>query len=409
MYLHIKEGLGFFGPQSGMLEMHERLSKVWTVSLGRNSILPQMMRLVRVRPLDFLPEASLITTQLMDEFEQVVFCNDSRTGLRAVIALHSTVLGPATGGCRMWNYSNRDEALTDVLRLSKGMTYKAAISNLKWGGGKAVIVGDPKTAKNPDMLKRFGEFVQRLGGNYITAKDVGIDAEDLRIIKTKTRHVLGVAGEENSSGCPSPATAWGVFHGMRASAKHALGAASLKGMKIAVQGLGSVSFSLIEHLVAEGAEVIGCDIDDERIRATVGRFGIEIVSPDAIYDVDCDIFSPHAMGATLNQQTLPRIKARVIAGAANNQLATPEIGTELMKRGITWAPDYAINAGGLINIYHEGMVAGGYRRTVAFDHVAKIGRTISDILDRAAAENLPTHVVADRMAEERVKNGIQTG
>jgi leucine dehydrogenase len=343
-------------------------------------------------------------TEFMNEFEQVVFVNDARTGLNAIISLHSTALGPATGGCRMWDYASREAALYDVLRLSRGMTYKNAISGLNWGGGKAVIMGDPKAPKNPELLKRFGEFVERLGGHYITAKDVGIGSDDLRIIKSETSHVLGIDGEQNSSGDPSPATAWGVYHGMRATAKHAFGEASLKGMKVAVQGLGSVAYSLIEHLVADGAEVIGCDIDQAAINKAI-KLGIEIVRPEAIYDVPCDIFAPCALGATINAETLPRITAKVIAGAANNQLANPEIGTELMKREVLYAPDYAINAGGVINIYHEAMVEGGYRKTQAFDHAAKIGATIDMILTRAKAENLPTHLIADKIAEERVKNG----
>ena len=336
-----------------------------------------------------------------EEFEQVVYCNDPSVGLKAIISMHSTVLGPATGGCRMWNYRNEEEALTDVLRLSKGMTQKASISGLNWGGGKAVIWGDAKTHKTPAMLRRFGELVERLGGNYITAKDVGIAAEDLKEVKTKTRHVLGIEGEPGSSGDPSPATAWGVYHGMKAAAKHGLGVNSLKGLQIALQGLGSVSYSLLEHLSADGARVIGCDIDQTAIDRATKKYGIEIVSPDAIYDVKCDIFSPSALGASINAGTLPRIKAKVIAGAANNQLATHEDGLEVQRRGIVYTPDYALNAGGLINIYHEAQDH-GYSRTRAFDHVAKIEKTIADILNRATAENTPAHLIADRMAEERV-------
>lgn len=338
-----------------------------------------------------------------DGFEQVVFCNDPSVGLKAIISMHSTALGPAVGGCRMWNYANEGEALNDVLRLSKGMTYKAAISGLNWGGGKAVIIGDAKTQKNPAMLKRFGEFVERLGGNYVTAKDVGIGSDDLRQVKGSTRHVLGIDGEANSSGDPSPATAWGVYHGMRACAQHVFKANSLKGMKVALQGLGSVSYYLLEHLVADGATVIGCDIDQAAIERAVGKFGIEVVSPEKIYDVPCDIFAPSALGSSISAETLPRIQAKIIAGAANNQLATSEQGFEVMRRGMIYAPDYAINAGGLMNIYHESPnVAGGYSRTRAFDHVAQIGTTIAKILERAEAEKLPTHLIADRMAEERV-------
>jgi leucine dehydrogenase len=337
------------------------------------------------------------------DFEQVTFCNDEKTGLQAIIAIHSTALGPAVGGCRMWDYKTSDEALTDALRLSKGMTYKASISGLNWGGGKSVLVGPP-SAKTPEMLKKFGEFVDRLGGIYVTAKDVGIGSSDLKTIKTKTKHVLGIDGEKGSGGDPSPATAWGVYHGMKAAAKHAFGTDSLKGLTVAMQGLGAVSFGMLEYLMKEGAKIIGTDIDPAKLETAKTRYGISTVGVEEIYDVACDIFSPCALGASVNSDTLPRIKAKAIAGAANNQLSTDEIGIEVMKRGIVYAPDYAINAGGLMNIYHESMVDGGYDRDRAFSHIMKIGQTIDRILTRAKAENLPSSVVADRMAEERVKN-----
>lgn len=338
-----------------------------------------------------------------DDFEQIVYCNDNRTGLRAIIAMHSTVLGPAVGGCRMWKYGNEAEALNDVLRLSKGMTYKASISGLNWGGGKAVIIGDSKTDKKPEMLERFGEYVNRLGGHYVTAKDVGIGSDDLRVVKRKTEHVLGIDGEEGSSGDPSPATAFGVYHGMKASAQHAYGTSSLKGLKIALQGLGSVAYYLLGYLSEEGAQLVGCDIDQAVIDRASKKYPIEIVKPEAIYDVPCDIFAPCALGASINSQTLPRINAKVIAGAANNQLATAADGEEVLRRGMVYAPDYAINAGGLINIYYEGAAEGGYNKSRAFEHVARIGKTITEVLERAKAEKLPTHLIADRMAEERVK------
>jgi leucine dehydrogenase len=339
-----------------------------------------------------------------EDFEQLVYCNDPTVGLKAIISMHSTVLGPATGGCRMWAYKDEQEALVDVLRLSKGMTYKASISGLNWGGGKAVIIGDPKTRKTTAMLERFGDHVERLGGHYITAKDVGIGAEDLKTVKTKTSHVLGIEGVPGSSGDPSPATARGVYHGMRACAKFALGVNSLKDLTIAIQGLGSVSFYLLEHLFADGAKVIACDIDQAAIERARAKYNIEVVPPESIYDVPCDIFAPAALGASISATTLPRLRTKIIAGAANNQLATKEDGLEVMKRGIVYAPDYAINAGGLINIYYEGVAAGpsGYSRKKAHDHIAGIEKTIGDILNRAKSENLPSHLVADRMAEERV-------
>lgn len=342
-----------------------------------------------------------------DDFEQVVFCQDRRTGLKAIIAIHSTALGPAVGGCRMWDYASDAEALEDSLRLSKGMTYKASLAGLNWGGGKSVILGDSKHGKTPALLKRFGEYVDRLNGNYVTAKDVGIGGPDLQLIQTRTKHVLGIEGVANSSGDPSPATGFGVYCGVRAAAQFAFGSASLKGKRIAVQGLGSVAYYMLEHAVADGATVIACDISSEAIERAVKKFGVEIVAPEAIYDVPCDIFSPNALGATINPATLPRIKAKVIAGGANNQLATAQDGFALMERGILYAPDYAINAGGLINIYHEGSdearARGGYDKKAAFAHTAEIEQTLLKIFERAKAERLPTHVVADRMAEERVQ------
>ncbi|MEO7162433.1 MAG: Glu/Leu/Phe/Val dehydrogenase dimerization domain-containing protein, partial [Bdellovibrionia bacterium] len=273
-----------------------------------------------------------------EEFEQIVFCNDSSLGLKAIIAIHSTVLGPATGGCRMWNYISESEALEDVLRLSKGMTYKASISGLEWGGGKAVIWGDPKTQKSPAFLKRYGEFVDRLGGHYITAKDVGIGSDDLRIVKSTTKHVLGIDGDKNSSGDPSPATAWGVYCGIKATAKHTFKTNSLSGMRIAIQGLGSVAYYLLDYLLGEGANVVACDIDSAMVDRAVSKYAIEIIRPESIFDVACDIFAPCALGAAINSDSINRLRTKAVAGAANNQLATPQMGYELMRKGIVYAP-----------------------------------------------------------------------
>lgn len=340
-----------------------------------------------------------------ESFEQIVYCNDPKVGLKAIISIHSTKLGPATGGCRQWAYTSEDAALTDVLRLSKGMTYKSAIAGLKWGGGKAVILADPARPATRETFERFGEFVDRLGGHYITAKDVGVGSQELKWAKTKTSHVLGIDGEPGSSGDPSPATAWGVYHGLRAAVKHATGANSMKGITVAVQGLGSVAYNLMEHLSAEGAKLVGCDVNPAAIERAKKKFNIEIVNPEAIYDVSCDVFSPNALGATINPQTLPRIRAKVIAGGANNQLATPEVGFELLKRDMVYAPDYALNGGGVIDIYHEYTGKGVYDRKASFDYVARIGDTIAKILDRSKSENEPTHRIADRIVEERLARG----
>ncbi len=337
-----------------------------------------------------------------EEYQQVVFCEDRKVGLKAIIAIHNTNLGPGTGGCRMYPYKDTTAAVEDVLRLSKGMSYKAAISGLKLGGAKAVIIGNPKTDKSPALLKRFGQFVENLHGQYITAKDVGITGEDLMMVRENTRHILGIEGLAGSSGDPSPMTAFGVFNGMKAAAKHAFGDASLKGKRIAVQGLGYVSYSLVKQLVAEGASVVGADLDSATVAKFQREFGIDIVSPEVILAEQCDILSPNALGAVVNMQTIPQIKAKVIAGAANNQLATDEDGFELMRRGIVYAPDYAINAGGLINIYHE---RGGYDAARALDHTGGIYRTIEEVLARADKEKVPPHRIADRIAEERLAAG----
>ena len=336
-----------------------------------------------------------------DNYEQIIYCNDTQVGLKAIIAMHNTDLGPATGGCRMWDYKSEEEALVDVLRLSKGMTYKASISKLSMGGGKSVIIGD-SSKKTPEMLARFGEFVESLGGRYVTAKDVGINASDLKTIKTKTQHVLGIEGEENSSGDPSPVTAWGVFNGMKACSKKVFGKRSLEGLTISLQGLGSVNYYLAKHLKEEGAKLIGCDINQEAIERARNELQMEIIAPEAIYDVKCDIFSPGALGAIINSNTIPKLTCKIVAGAANNQLATDADGQALLDRGIVYAPDYAINAGGLINIFHERE---GYNSDRAWGHVAEIYDTILDILDRSEQEKKPTHVVADAIAAERVRNG----
>ena len=353
------------------------------------------------------PKKGALMASRIREFEQVVYCNDSKTGLSAIIAVHSTALGPAVGGCRMWDYASDEAALTDALRLAEGMTNKASISGLNWGGGKSVIIGKP-AQKTPELLHKFGEYVQRLNGTYVTAKDVGISSSDLMEIKKFTPNVLGIDGEQGSSGDPSPATAWGVYHGMKSAAKHAFGNDSLKNVHVSVQGLGAVAMTVVEHLRGEGARVTACDIDPAKTAKAQKEFGVSVVGVDAIYDVPADIFSPNALGASINLETLPRLKVKAIAGAANNQLVNAEMGYLLDQRGMIYAPDYAINAGGLMNIYHESMVEGGYQRQRAFAHIAKIGETIDQILTRATAEKTPANLVADRIAEERVKRAQES-
>jgi len=338
----------------------------------------------------------------LDEHEQVVFCYDKETGLKAIIALHSTVLGPALGGCRMYSYQTEEEALIDVLRLSQGMTYKASITGLNLGGGKSVIIGNPKIQKNKNLLEKFGEFVDKLSGNYITAKDVGIDSKDLKIISTKTKYCLGIEGIEGSSGDPSPATAWGVYHGIKACANFVYGSPSLHGKKIAIQGLGAVAISLIKFLLNEGAQIIATDIDESKVNFAIKEYGIKTCATEEILFQDVDIVSPCAMGAVLNENTIPKLKCKIVAGAANNQLATTQSGEMLFNRGIVYAPDYAINAGGLTNIYFE--MNRKYNQKEAYDFIAKIYNTIENILIRSKNENLPTNIVADKIAKERIEN-----
>jgi leucine dehydrogenase len=337
-------------------------------------------------------------------YEQIVYCHDKDVGLKAIISIHDSTLGPAVGGCRMYPYATEDQALEDVLRLSKGMTYKSSISGLNWGGGKAVIIGDPKKDITPRLLKRYAQFVNTLGGRYVTAKDVGISTADLRVMLGESKHVMGLDDVPGSSGDPSIYTGWGVYNGMKAAAAHTWGSDSLKGKRIAIQGLGKVAYYLIEHLAKEGADIVGADVDTDAINRARKDFGVKIVDADKILFEDCDILSPNAMGGSITKDVAAKIKCKIVAGGANNQLATPEEGYTLMQRGIVYAPDYAINAGGIMNIYNE---IGGYDAKRAWDHVAHIRGTVGRILERAKTEKLPPHLIADRMAEERIAHAKQ--
>ncbi|OGQ16623.1 MAG: hypothetical protein A3B70_07740 [Deltaproteobacteria bacterium RIFCSPHIGHO2_02_FULL_40_11] len=336
-----------------------------------------------------------------NDFEQVVYCNDPKVGLKSIIALHDTTLGPGTGGCRFYPYETEEEALTDVLRLSKGMTYKSAISRLKFGGGKAVIIGDPKKIKTPELLKRFAEFVNSLHGQYITAKDVGVNGADLRVMSEVTPHILGIEGKKGSSGDPSIATAYGIYRGIQAICQEIFQKDSLRGMTFAVQGAGSVAYYLLKHFDQEGVNIVLCDVNPSSIQKcqTVAP-NLKIVDPNEIYDVECDIFSPCAMGGILNQETLSRLKCKVVAGAANNQLATLKDGYDLHEKGIFYAPDYVINAGGIINIAYE---QNGYDQKGAFEHVEGIYDTMVQIIRRSKSENIPPFLIADLIAEEILK------
>jgi leucine dehydrogenase len=331
--------------------------------------------------------------------ERLVFCSRPEVGLQAVIAIHSTVLGPGLGGARMWPYASLDEAVTDVLRLSRGMTYKAAATGINLGGGKAVIVGDPKRDKSEALFRAFGRFVDSLGGAYITAEDVGTDTDDMDRVATETRWVAGVSPEQGGAGDPSPVTAFGVLQGIRACAVRLWGSPSLSGRTVAIQGLGSVGGHLAGYLLEEGARLSGCDIDPEATAHAAAR-GVEIVAPEAIYDVDCEIFAPCALGAILNDRTIPRLRAKAVAGGANNQLEDGDRhGRALAARGILYAPDFVINAGGLINVYNELI---GYHK----ERALRMARGIFDNVLRAFAiaerDGVPPSEAGNRMAEERI-------
>jgi leucine dehydrogenase len=333
--------------------------------------------------------------------EQMVICYDEPTGLKAIIAIHNTVLGPALGGTRMWNYATEAEAITDVLRLSRGMTFKAAISGLNLGGGKAVIIGDP-ILKSEAFMRRFGRFIESLNGKYITAEDVNTKTSDMEYISMETKHVTGLPEYKGGGGDPSPVTAYGTYLGMKAAAKKAYGSDSLNGRKVGVQGIGQVGKYLVNHLVQEGAEVFITDIFEDRLKAVSQESGATVVAPDAIYDIDMDIYAPCALGATINDDTIDRLKCQIIAGGANNQLLNEEKhGRMILERKIVYAPDFLINAGGLINVYTEFL--GGYKREVAYGHAEKIYDTCLAILNKSEKENIPSQQAAIEMAWARIE------
>ncbi|EIT87312.1 leucine dehydrogenase [Fictibacillus macauensis ZFHKF-1] len=334
------------------------------------------------------------------DYEQMVVCQDKQSGLKAIIVIHDTTLGPALGGTRMWTYKSEEEAFEDALRLARGMTYKNAAAGLNLGGGKTVIIGDPKKDKNEEMFRAFGRYIQGLNGRYITAEDVGTTVEDMDMIYQETPFVTGVSPAFGSSGNPSPVTAYGVYKGMKAAANEAFGTDSLEGKVIAVQGVGHVAYNLCRHLHEEGAQLIVTDINKEAVDRVVTEFGAKAVDPSEIYSVDCDIFAPCALGAIINDETIGQIKAKVIAGAANNQLRETRHGDAIHEMGIIYAPDYVINAGGVINVADE---LNGYNRERALKKVETIYDNIAKVIDISKRDNIPTYVAADRLAEERIE------
>ena len=333
--------------------------------------------------------------------EQVVFCSDKESGLKAIIAIHSTKLGPALGGCRMWNYASEQEAVTDVLRLSRGMTYKASIANLQLGGGKAVIIGDPKTMKTPELFHKFGEFIELLNGRYITAEDVGTSVQDMGLIPETTAHVVGLDKAHGGSGDPSPFTALGLYHSIRAAVAYKLQQRSLEGITIAVQGLGHVGSQVCRLLHEEGAKLILTDLD-KRLATEMGQvYGAHVVDSDEIYSVDAEVFVPCALGAVINDFTIPQMHFEVISGAANNQLERRDHGEMLYERGILYAPDYVVNAGGLINVYYEGP---DYDVERVRRHVEGLHDTLLVVFRKSEELGISTSEAADRLAQERLQS-----
>lgn len=357
---------------------------------------------MEVKELEKVQAQGIFGTLAQLGHEQVVFCHDEATGLKAIIAIHNTVLGPALGGTRMWTYSSEQEAQTDVLRLSRGMTFKAAISGLNLGGGKAVIIADSKTKKTEAFLRRFGKFVNSLNGKYITAEDVNMKTSDMEYIHMETKHVTGLPESMGGGGDPSPVTAFGVYMGMKATAKKVYGNDSLSGKRVAVQGVGQVGMHLVEYLVKENADVFVTDLFEEKALGIAKKYNVIPVGQDEIYDLDVDIYAPCALGATVNDETIQRLKCSIIAGAANNQLKD-EIrhGYMLLDKSIAYAPDFLINAGGLINVYNE--YQGNYNRKRVMEQAEKIYDTCLSILNLADDEKISSQEAAIRLSEERIE------
>lgn len=336
------------------------------------------------------------------DHEQVVYCHDEPSGLRAIIAIHNSVLGPALGGCRMYPYKSEKDALVDVLRLSRGMTYKAAVSGLDLGGGKCVVIGDHRKHSTELLWRALGRFIEGLGGRYITAEDSGTSMRDMEYIRKETDHVTGISRSLGGSGDPSPVTALGVFVSIKATVEEYLEKRSLEGMRVAVQGVGHVGYYVVKHLVESGCKVTVCDVDEESVQRTVDDFGVDVVEPDAIYGVDCDIFAPCAMGGIINENTIPKLKCSLIVGAANNQLLNEKVdGAALMERGIMYAPDFVVNAGGLMNVSNELQ---GYNQERALLQAEGIYDILRRVFERAKKDNIPVHRAANNLAMERIES-----
>jgi leucine dehydrogenase len=347
-----------------------------------------------------------MSTKLLDymrkySYKKLLVCNDTQSGLRAIIAIHSTDLGPATGGLRMWPYASEEEAIFDALRLARGMTYKYAAAGVNLGGGKAVIIGDPKREKTEALLRAYARFVDQLGGEYITGEDVGTTLADMEVIFSETNHVVTLPMHCGGAGDIAPATARGAVAATQACAKRVWGTDSLKGRKIALQGLGAVGSNALRILVEEGAEVIVADIDQQRVDSAVAEFGVSAVPPAEIYRQDVDIFAPYALGAVINDETIPQLRAKVVAGSANNIFGEERHGAELERRGIVYAVDYIANSGGTI-FDTDRLRKGGFQPERAWVNVRKIYDRIEEVFRIAERDHVPSYVAADRLAEERI-------
>ncbi len=337
------------------------------------------------------------------DHEQMVFCRDDETGLKAIIGIHNTVLGPAMGGTRMWNYASEEAAVKDVLRLSRGMTIKNAIAGLNIGGGKAVIIGDVKKVKDEALLRRFGKFVNSLSGKYWTAPDVNMSERDMEYIKMETPYVAGIPENMGGSGDPSPMTAFGVYHGMKASAKEVFGSESLAGKKIMVQGAGQVGKYLVDHLMKENAKVFISDIFEDKIHSITSNHKVEVIEADKVYDIEMDIFSPCALGATLNSRTIPLLKCAIVAGAANNQLEEEDLHAQMLaERDILYAPDFLINSGGITNVYYELM--GNFNKERVRAQTSRIYEVTLDVFNHAKQNKITTHKAALQIALSRIES-----
>lgn len=335
-----------------------------------------------------------------DNHEGVHVFSDAKSGLRAIIAVHNTARGPAAGGTRLWSYANPKDAVTDALRLSKAMSYKNAMAGLSLGGGKAVILRPDTDFDRKALFEAYGRAVEAVGGRYITAEDVGVSPDDMRIIKTQTDFVAGLDDGPAASGDPSPVTADGVFRSIKVAVRHALGRESLKGLKVAVQGLGHVGYGVCEHLHGAGVHLIVTDINTAVLKRAKTELNAVVVEPDIIHAVEADVFAPCALGGAISKATLPDIKASIIVGAANNQLASPEMGEACRARGILYAPDYVVNAGGIINVAAE--VSGTYDPKWVREKLEELEKTLENVFMLASKQGLPTNIIADRLARERL-------